>query len=371
MNSFALVIPNLNQSHYLPTAIESLKHQSASFNLALMDGGSTDNFPNVLNEYAHMLAYVSSSPDGGQAAAIRKGKEIVRGDIVAWLNADDYYFPNALDKVAECFRRDPELGVVYGDAIHVKPDGSFLSYFPAIQEFSANNLTRTCFICQPACFVRRTVYNQAGGVDPSLSYTMDWDLWCRISRCGARFLYLKDVLAAVRYYPGTKTLSGNWKRYMEIWRIEHRYGKRLLPSSWFGTYLFDLLQKEKLTFIENVSKTGLNLLRKLKQRTTVTKTETLYGFNKWQQIVEGEANIQIPWYGKNEWSQLALKVSPRPDLNDYIVNINGNDCEIAFDDALRLVVKVPRIKSAFRNISIKCISSRFWQLNDFQYYKKT
>ena len=368
MITIAIVIPSLNQSHFLSTALESLKNQLAVFNLAVMDGGSIDDFKIIISKYKDMISCLRSAPDEGQAAAIKEGKEAVSGDVVAWLNADDYYFPETLRKVSKCFETHPDIDVVYGNAIHVKPDGSFLSYFPAIQEFNAKKLTRTCFICQPACFVRRTAYEKVGGIDSSLCYTMDWDLWCRLSLSGARFLYFKDVLAAVRYYPGTKTLSGNLKRYMEIWRIEHRYGKRLLPSSWLGTYLFDLIQKEKLTFIENVIKTGLNFLRKLKQRATGTKTETLYGFNKWQQIVEGEANIQIPWYGNKDWSQLVLKVSPKPDLHDYIINVNGNDCDVAVDDALRLVVILPKIKSALRTISVKCNSSKIWQLIDFQYH---
>jgi hypothetical protein len=199
---------------------------------------------------------------------------------------------------------------------------------------------------------------------------MDWDLWCRLSRSGARFLYLKDVLAAVRCYPGTKTASGTWKRYVEILRIEHRYGKRLVPMSWLGTYLYDLQQKEKLAPFEKVSKTWLNLLRKLKRRLSTSNIGTLYGFSRFQNEVNGEAVIHIPWYGKNEWSSLILKVNPKPNLYNYIVKINERDCEITVDHSLQLVVKVPYLNSIYRKITIKCLSSQFWQLIDFQYQSK-
>ncbi|MBN1546371.1 MAG: glycosyltransferase, partial [Syntrophaceae bacterium] len=247
MTTFAIVIPNFNQSHFLPFALKSLRYQAVPFNLAVMDGGSTDKFQEAVEPYSDIINFLRSAPDAGQAAAIKEGMETIPGDVVAWLNADDYYFPGVLDKVAAFFDRHPEVDVVYGDAVHVTEEGFFLSYFPAIQEFHAQELTRSCFICQPACFVRRSAYHKAGGLDTALHYTMDWDLWCRLSQSGAKFHYLHTPLAAVRYYPGTKTLSGDRQRYLEIWRIERTYGKRLVPLSWIGFYLFDLSFKENKT----------------------------------------------------------------------------------------------------------------------------
>ena len=119
MLNFAIVIPNFNQSHFLPSALESLRYQSAPFKLAVTDGGSTDNFNEVVSRYSNIITFLRSAPDEGQAAAIRDGIDNVPGDIIAWLNADDYYFPGALDKVASCFEKDPELDIVYGDTIHV------------------------------------------------------------------------------------------------------------------------------------------------------------------------------------------------------------------------------------------------------------
>jgi len=251
MLSFTVVIPNLNQSHFLETALTSLRYQAVPLELAVMDGGSTDNFSKVVEKYSDIITYLHSEQDEGQAAAIKEGKDITTGDIVAWLNADDYYFPGVLEMVAAQFNKNPEVDVVYGDAVHVSPEGFFLSYFPPIQEFNTNDLTRTCFICQPACFVRRSAYERIGGINADLVYTMDWDLWCRLSDAGAKFYYLPKTLAAVRYYPGTKTLSRNWKRYMEIWRIERKYGHKFFPRSLLGSYLFDLSLKKK-THLKNI-----------------------------------------------------------------------------------------------------------------------
>ena len=330
MPEFAIVIPNFNQSHFLPWALESLRHQTVTFNLALMDGGSSDDFQVVVDAYSDMIAHLESGPDGGQSAAIKKGKASIPGDYVAWLNADDYYFPGALDKVASFFRKNPTIDVVYGDAVHVTADGSFLSYFPPIQSFNAKDLTRSCFICQPACFVRRKIYERIGGIDASLKYTMDWDLWHRLSLAGAKFHYLPELLAAVRYYPGTKTMSGNWLRYSEIWRIERKYGHRPFPFSWLGFYRYDLSFKERRNFLERSFLCLLDKLRKCKkgirrlQPTEDQMTPTLYGFHRWEPVVETACTVHLPWYDNRQWRRLCLKMVPFDE--DYIIRIDDSLC---------------------------------------------
>jgi glycosyltransferase involved in cell wall biosynthesis len=369
MLPFAIVVPNLNQSHFLPDALESLRHQTSAFELAVMDGGSVDEFDRVVEKYTDIITYLHSAPDEGQTAAIKAGKESVSGDIVAWLNADDYYFPQTLDKVATCFETHPDIDVVYGDAIHVSPDGMFLSYFPVIQEFDANDLTRTCFICQPACFVRRGAYERAGGLDLKLHFTMDWDLWCRLSSSGAKFYYLQEVLAAVRYYPGTKTLSGDLRRYKEIWRIEKKYGHRFFPRSWAGAYLFDLGFYETKSRFEKTAFSVLKNLRRIKRKVlfknnrSSNKIKTIYGFYPLDTLVDDCGIIHIPWYDTRRWSALKLNVYPQTDR--YDVNINGNACQkVSFENGY-LWVQLPRLKTPHREISIRCEEAKQWRLLEF------
>jgi glycosyltransferase involved in cell wall biosynthesis len=367
--TFAIVIPNLNQSHFLSSALESLRFQSAKFNLAVMDGGSTDNFREIADEYSELITFMRSGPDGGQAAAIREGKTKIPGDIVSWLNADDYYFPHALDKVASCFEKDPDLDVVYGEAIHVNPQGFFLSYFPPIQGFDAEEITKNCFICQPACFVRRSAYESVGGVDPELQYTMDWDLWCRLSASGAKFQYLPEVLAAVRYYQGTKTLSGDKRRYREIYRIEKTYGKRRLRISFLGGLYYSLTFKKEKTFAENLFFILFDVLTKLKN--TYHKifdpddpsNSLLYGFRRWHPVVEGSCIIQIPWYGNRSWRRIRLRVEPKTEK--YEITINENRCNNLFLDNGYLICNVPELRTPYRTVSVSNLQKHRFRLLEF------
>jgi GT2 family glycosyltransferase len=334
-----------------------------------MDGGSTDDFSEVMRKYTDITAYCRSAADEGQAAAIREGFYKVTGGIVSWLNADDYYFPGALDRVAACFEADPNLDVVYGDAIHVTADGFFLSYFPSIQEFNARDLTRNDFICQPACFVRRSAYERVGGVDPSLIYTMDWDLWCRLARAGAKFHYLHEALAAVRYYPGTKTLSGNWKRYLEIWRIERKYGQRILPFTWLNFYLFDLGFKEKKTLPEKFIFSFFNFVRQIKKRLVAIgdlknqTNRTLYGFHRGDPTVAGKCTIHIPWYDKRRLKIIRLRVAP--DSRSYRTTVNNAYHSVVLAKEGQFSIDMPSLDKPCVEISIECLDQHNWTLLDF------
>ncbi|MGA3207363.1 MAG: glycosyltransferase family 2 protein [Syntrophales bacterium] len=369
MITFSVVVPNFNQSRFLPCALESLLHQSNPFKLAIMDGGSTDNFRAAVEPHSDIITFLRSGPDAGQAAAIEEGIKAIEGDAVGWLNADDYYFPSTLARVAACFEADPKLDVVYGDAIHVTEAGFFLSYFPPIQEFNASDLTRTCFICQPACFVRRSAYERVGGVNPSLVYTMDWDLWCRLARAGAIFHYLPEPLAAVRYYPGTKTLSGDTGRYREIWRIERQYGHRWLPWSWAGFYFFDLSFKEHKTVAERITFSFLKSLRRMKKRIISHRNlenqtnGTLYGFHRWEPVVVGKGTIHLPWYDKRRLGKILLRVTP--DGRSYRTTINGAYETVVLAKEGQFSIDVPLLDKPSFEISIECLDQQRWTLLDF------
>lgn len=370
MLSFAIVIPNYNQSHFLYTALESIRFQKVSIQTAIMDGGSTDQFEKVVSEYSDLITYVRSRPDEGQSAAINEGTWKIDGDIVSWLNADDYLFPNALTHVRKVFNDNPDVDVVYGDAIHVTPNGQFLSYFLPVHSHDPIVIIKNNYICQPACFYRYEVFKEVAGVDPTLFYTMDWDLWCRFASKGKTFRYIPTVLAAVRYYPGTKTLSSSRKRFAEIYKVEKRYGTRLFKIAWIGAYYHGLTFNQKKSVSELALFLVLILLRKLKNtvarhRILKIRNDSLYGFNRTDSTIDGACIIHLPWYDK-PWEMLELKVSPKSNIENIEISVKNRDSRVISRSNGKIIVQLQMPASKHSIINVSHRYNKRWKIEDFK-----
>ena len=370
MLSFAIVVPNLNQSHFLSTALESLRNQEAPLQIAIMDGGSKDNLKDVVHEYSDIITYVRSHPDQGQSAAINEGTWKIDGDIISWLNADDYLFPNALTHVQNAFKEFPDVDVVYCDAIHVTQSGQFLSYFPPIQHYDKGALVRNDYICQPACFYKREAFMEVSGVDPQLIYTMDWDLWCRFAAKGKKFQYIPKVLAAVRYYPETKTLSGGRKRFKEIYYIEKRYGDRLLNIAWLGAFWYGLSLKQNKTFSEWIFFLILNSFRKIKKEIIIryassVENTNLYGFRRDEPVIEGKCVIHFPWYN-NPWKKLQITINPIELSGGIEIQVNDRECKIEKMMDGKIIAYLKEPAPNYSVIKMAHIEDKNWTLNSFE-----
>jgi glycosyltransferase involved in cell wall biosynthesis len=229
-----IVTPSLNQGRYLATAIESVLGQDyPHVEYLVFDGGSTDETAAVVARYPGRLTFVQET-DRGQSHAINKGLRGARGEIFQWLNADDWLEPGAIGAVVEAFRRVPEAAVVYGHGSAADADGR-----PLGQRFRAPipfDLRRLLFVCdtlaQPSCFLRRDAALAAGGLDETLHWAMDWDLYLRLA-LRFRFVPVDRALAVWREYPGTKTRSGGWRRFRELVRVLRRHGDRRFPPAYF------------------------------------------------------------------------------------------------------------------------------------------
>src|SRR5262249_45936520 len=123
--TITVVTPSFNQARFITETIESVLSQDyPGLEYIVMDGGSTDGTQEILRRYGDRVRWVSE-PDRGQADAVNKGVALAHGEIIGWLNSDDTYAPKALEKVARVFAGSDDLAVVYGDADHVREDGTF------------------------------------------------------------------------------------------------------------------------------------------------------------------------------------------------------------------------------------------------------
>lgn len=222
-------------ARYLPEAIESVLGQDyPNIEYIVRDGGSTDGTVALLEQYRDRLRYVST-PDGGTAAAIRAGFAEARGEIFAYLNADDRYLPGAVRAAVDVLAAMPEAAAVYGEGEWIDEAGKSLGLYPT-QDFDAARFATECYLCQPAAFFRRTAYEAIGGFDASLKYTYDYDFWIRLSR---QFTMARmpgrQCLASSRMHRETKTLGARRAVFEENFQLLQReFG--YVPFSWVYSY---------------------------------------------------------------------------------------------------------------------------------------
>ncbi len=241
----SIVTPVYNLAEYVEETVRSVLTQDyPRIEYIVMDGGSTDGTLEILSRYRDRLRVVSG-PDQGAAHAINRGFRLCRGEIFAFLHADDTYLPGAVRAAAEYLAAHPDAGGVYGEAYWIAADGRRLERYPT-REFDPQALAEECFICQPACFLRREVFEQAGMLDPRLHCSFDYDLWIRIARF-SRLDYLRRPLANSRMRRESKTLG----RRREVFRetlalLKRHYG--YAPFCWVFSYTAFLLDRRDQFF---------------------------------------------------------------------------------------------------------------------------
>ena len=188
--SISVVTPTFNQARFIPQAVESVRDQHyPNLEHLIFDGLSTDDTLAVLERYGDALTVVSEA-DSGQTEAINKGLRKASGDVICWLNSDDYLLPGALQAVGEFFAAHPEVNWVTGDGVIVDVDGRPIqgpvrTYKQVLRRFPPSiYLGLANSIVQPATFWRRSVHEELGYLDESLHYTMDYDWWLRLLSTG-------------------------------------------------------------------------------------------------------------------------------------------------------------------------------------------
>ncbi|MBI2685132.1 MAG: glycosyltransferase [Acidobacteria bacterium] len=255
-----IVTPAYNMAQFLEEAITSVLSQDyPNLDYVVMDAGSKDGTIDILRKYEGKLRWVSER-DNGQADAINKGWHALTGDIFAFLNADDTYLPNALATIAGHFKRNPGVGMIYGEAYHVDVNGEILDRYPT-QPFDFQSLNNQCYVCQPAAFLLHEAYANAGMMNVNMHYALDYELWIRVARqYGVK--KIDEYLATSRMHKDNKTLSSRRKVYQEIISaVKAQYG--YVPYEWVNGYSCFLLDNKDQYFDRSkptISSHALSLL---------------------------------------------------------------------------------------------------------------
>ncbi len=259
-----LITPSYNQGEFLEECITSVLSQDyPNLEYIIIDGGSTDHSLEIIKKYETKLSYWLSEPDRGQSDAINKGLRVATGDIINWLNADDFYPPQTLHKVAHLFQETQALCVC--GSCQVFEDPHKPRHITQGTDIYPENLAKTIGQArtdQPATFYHKTAIAQMGELDIHLHYLMDRDWWVKfLLHFGLeRVIKTPDILANFRLHPRSKTVSQgiffNQDRDMYFhalakqWKLsaEAKFLEEYIPiRSPYHLYCFPEIAEEALT----------------------------------------------------------------------------------------------------------------------------
>lgn len=228
----SIVTPSYNQGDFIEETIRSVIAQDyPRIEHIVMDGGSTDKTLSILRKYEGRLEW-SSGRDKGQTDALNKGFGKAKGEVFAWLNSDDIYYPGAVSKAVAAFRANPGAKMVYGNGNYIDTRSGKIGEYPTLP-FDYEELAESNYICQPSAFFTAEAFREAGGLDEGLDYVMDYDLWVRICR-GSRAVYIPELLGALRIHPASKTTAQSVKTYEEMLKTAKKHFGRVGGALIYG-----------------------------------------------------------------------------------------------------------------------------------------
>lgn len=225
----SIITPSYNQGEFIQTTIKSVLNQGyPNLEYIIMDGMSTDNTIDILRSYDGQLIWFSES-DKGQSHAINKGIQRASGDIITFLNSDDFYLPGALMNVAKEFMKNPDLiwltgnyKIVDNNNLNIQPFvvkyKQLLRYFPGKLKFKVTN-----FIAQPSTFWKRSIHEVIGTLDTTLRYAFDYDFWLRLLEY-QKPAVINEYLSVFRLHPNSKSGSEFEMQFNEELEVLKRRG---------------------------------------------------------------------------------------------------------------------------------------------------
>lgn len=218
----SIVTPSYNQGRFLEETIRSVLAQDyPHIEYIIVDGGSTDNSVEIIQKYADRLAWWVSEKDKGHADALNKGFARARGEILAWLNSDDTYYPGAVREAVEALLAHPDVGMVYGDADITDSEGRIIGRFASRQTDYGKLLRGSVHIPQATTFFRADLYRQVGPLSLEYYFAFDYDLWVKLAKI-SRLLYVPRRWATFRLHEAGKSVKDDSVCYPDMLKIYAR-----------------------------------------------------------------------------------------------------------------------------------------------------
>jgi glycosyltransferase involved in cell wall biosynthesis len=226
----SVITPSYNTGKYIEATIKSIINQQYNnIEHIIFDGNSQDNTVDILKQYSH-LKWISE-PDSGQSSALNKGFKLAKGKYIVWLNSDDILTEGSLYRSIKILEDNPEIDMIYTDINIINESGDIYGKAKG-KKFNIINLLNDNPVKQPSSVFRKTVLDKLKGVDESLHYSMDRELWLRMFLTDFKIKYIPNLTnASFRLCEGTKTFNETPKFRLEWIKVLKNINQQQFISS--------------------------------------------------------------------------------------------------------------------------------------------
>ena len=240
----SVVIPSYNQADFLRETLDSVLAQGyPNLEIFVSDGGSSDGSVGILTEYQLLhpkILRFDSRPDGGHYKGVNKGIANTSGEIIAWINSDDVYLPEAFWKIATFFHFNRSAYVVYGRNRYVNRDLQPVIDYPVdwspLLGEQRRRMMHFCLPPQPSLFFRRIAVTLCGALASTI---LDYEMWLRWQD-NLPFYFYDDYLSLSRLHDAAITANADRALLQGICATVHAaYG--VVPYSWAFRYAYTIV----------------------------------------------------------------------------------------------------------------------------------
>jgi len=178
----SIITPTFNQGDYIERTILSVINQNyPNLEFIIIDGGSTDKTVEIIKKYEKSISFWSSAKDRGQSEAINKGLKTATGEIINWINSDDYLEENVLHKIAAEFnKKGVDVVCGYSNLLYSTHE---IKKRTSGKEHNLGLYISECHIMQPSTFFRKKIFDQFSPLSEKLHFMMDHYLWLQYVCC--------------------------------------------------------------------------------------------------------------------------------------------------------------------------------------------
>jgi glycosyltransferase involved in cell wall biosynthesis len=237
MAMLSVITPVRNMAAFLPQTLDSVAAMRTPHEHIVIDGDSDDGTVELLEgrEDPH-LTWISE-PDNGQTEAVNKGLRLAQGDLLAWVNADDAYIPDAVDRALEHLDRNPLTGAIFGAVNYIDENGGVFRTLVPPKFNWRRYLYFGAFVTTPTIIFRRELLAQAPSLNENYVDAADYDFYLRLLRA-VRVDRIEEPYLNFRYHPTSKTTTDVWVQLDEAREIRLGWARnpvqRGVMRSWEG-----------------------------------------------------------------------------------------------------------------------------------------